>query len=120
MRVFVTGGTGFVGKHTLRRLVEGGHKVRCLVRRTSHTSEELETLGCEFALGDVTDKESVLEGIRGCEWVVHLASVYSYWEPEKDIYRSVNVEGTRNVMEAALQRRVQKVVHVSTLVVWGK
>ena len=93
--------------------------MRCLVRRTSHTSE-LETLGCEFALGDVTDKESVLEGMRGCEWVVHLASVYSYWEPDKDIYRSVNVEGTRNVMEAALERRVQKVVHVSTLVVWGK
>ncbi len=65
MRVFVTGGTGFVGKDTLRRLLEGGHKVRCLVRRTSHTNE-LEKLGCEFALGDVTDKESVLEGMRGC------------------------------------------------------
>jgi dihydroflavonol-4-reductase len=119
MRVFVTGGTGFVGKHTARRLVEGSHKVRCLVRRTSHTSE-LEKLGCEFAIGDVTDKESVLEGMRGCERVVHLASVYSYWEPDKDIYRSVNVEGTRNVMEATLETRVQKVVHVSTLVVWGK
>ena len=99
MRVFVTGGTGFVGKPTIRRLVEGGHEVRCLVRRTSRTCE-LEELGCELAYGDVTDKASVLEGMRGCEWVVNLANVYSFWEPDKGTYRRVNVEGTRNVMEA--------------------
>lgn len=119
MRVFVTGGTGFVGKPTVRRLVEGGHEVRCLVRRISHTSE-LEALGCEFAYGDVTDKASVIEGARGCEWVVNLANVYSWWEPDKGVYRRVNVEGTRNVMEAALEAGVSKVVHVSTFVVWGK
>lgn len=118
MRVFVTGGTGFVGKATVKRLVEGGHQVRCLVRRASRTSE-LEELGCELAYGDVTDKASVLEGIRGCEWVVHLANVYSFWEKDKGTYRRVNVEGTRNVMEAALEAGVSKVAHVSTLVVWG-
>ncbi len=119
MRVFVTGGTGFVGKPTVRRLVEGGHEVRCLVRRTSNTNE-LEELGCEFAYGDVTDKASVLEAMRGCEWVVNLANIYSFWEPDKSVYRRVNVEGTRNVMEAALEAGVSKVAHVSMLVVWGK
>ncbi len=118
MRVFVTGGTGFVGKATVKRLVEGGHQVRCLVRRASRTSE-LEELGCELAYGDVTDKASVLEGMRGCEWVVHLANVYSFWEKDKGTYRRVNVEGTRNVMEAALEAGVSKVAHVSTMVVWG-
>ncbi len=118
MRVFVTGGTGFVGKPTVRRLVEGGHEVRCLVRRTSRTGE-LEQLGCELAYGDVTDKASVLEGVHGCEWVVNLANVYTFWEPDRSIYRRVNVEGTRNVMEAALEAGVSKVAHVSTLVVWG-
>ena len=118
MRAFVTGGTGFVGKSTVRRLVEGGHEVRCLVRRTSRT-RELEELGCRVAYGDVSDKASVLEGMRGCEWVVHLANVYSFWEPDRSIYRRVNVEGTRNVMEAALEAGVSKVAHVSTLVVWG-
>jgi dihydroflavonol-4-reductase len=92
--------------------------VRCLVRRTSRTGE-LEELGCELAYGDVTDKASVLEGIRGCEWVVNLANVYSFWEPDRSIYRRVNVEGTRNVMEAALEAGISKVAHVSTLVVWG-
>ena len=118
MRVFVTGGSGFVGKPTVGRLVEGGHQVRCLVRRTSPTSE-LEELGCGLAYGDVTDKGSIFEGMRDCEWVVHLANVYSFWEPDKGTYRRVNVEGTRNVMQAALEADVSKVVHVSTLVVWG-
>ena len=119
MRVFVTGGTGFVGKPTVGRLVEGGHRVRCLVRRTSNT-KDLEELGCELAYGDVTDKASVVEGMRGCEWLVHLANVYSFWEPDKSVYRRVNVEGTRNVVEAALEVGVSKVAHVSTFVVWGK
>jgi dihydroflavonol-4-reductase len=119
VRVFVTGGTGFVGKPTVRRLVEGGHEVRCLVRKTSRTGE-LEELGCELAYGDVTDKASVLDGMKGCEWAVHLANVYSFWEPDKRVYRRVNVEGTRNVAEAALEEGVSKVAHVSTFVVWGK
>jgi dihydroflavonol-4-reductase len=119
MRVFVTGGTGFVGKPTVRRLVEGGHEVRCLVRRTSHT-RMLEELGCQLAYGDVTDKASVLDGMKGCDWLVHLANVYYFWEPDKGVYHRVNVEGTRNVMEAALEAGVSKVAHVSTLVVWGK
>ena len=118
MRVFVTGGTGFVGKPTIRRLVEGGHEVRCLVRRTSRTSE-VEALGCELTQGDVTDKASVIAGMEGCEWVVNLANVYSFWEPDRSTYRRVNVKGTRNVMEAALEVGVSKVAHVSTLVVWG-
>jgi dihydroflavonol-4-reductase len=119
VRVFVTGGTGFVGKPTVRRLVEGGHEVRCLVRKTSRT-DALEDLGCELAYGDVTDKASVLDGMKGCEWVVHLANVYSFWEPDKSVYRRVNVEGTRNVAEAALEEGVSKVAHVSTFVVWGR
>ena len=119
MRVFVTGGTGFVGKPTVGRLIEDGHQVCCLARRASHTGE-LEQLGCETTYGDVTDKASVLEGMRGCEWVVNLANLYSFWEPDKSLYRKVNVEGTRNVMEAALEASVSKVVHVSSFVVWGK
>ena len=61
----------------------------------------------------------MLEGTRGCQWVVNLANVYSFWEPDRSTYRRVNVEGTRNVMEAALEEGVLKVAPVSTFVVWG-
>ena len=94
-------------------------EARCLVRKTSDTAG-LRELGCELAHGDVTDKASVLEGMSGCGWAVHLAGLYSLWEPDKGVYRRVNVGGTRNVMEAALEAGVSKVVHVSTHGVWGK
>jgi dihydroflavonol-4-reductase len=88
MRVFVTGGTGFVGKPTVRGLVEDDHEVRCLVGRTSDTGEP-ESLSCELSYGDVTDKASVVEGMRGCDWLVHLANVYSFWEADKTVYQRV-------------------------------
>lgn len=118
MRVFVTGGTGFVGTRTVERLAQGGYEVHCLARRSSDTARLVE-LGCQLSYGDVTDRGSVLKGMRGCEWVVHLANVYSFWEPDKGVYRRVNVEGTRNVMEAALEANVSKVAHISTSGVWG-
>ena len=119
MRTFVTGGTGFIGTHLVGRLVQRGYEPHCLVRTTSDTAE-LERMGATLVTGDVTDKASVLEGMGGCAWVVNLANIYSWWEPDKRVYRTVNVEGTRNVMECALETDMSKVVHVSTAYVYGK
>ncbi len=119
MRTFVTGSTGFIGTHVVRRLIQSGHEPHCLVRATSNTTE-LESMGATLVTGDVTDKASLLEGMGGCDWVVHLANIYSFWEPDKRVYRDVNVEGTRNVMECALEADVSKVVHASTAYVYGK
>jgi dihydroflavonol-4-reductase len=119
MKTFVTGGTGFIGARFVRRLVEGGHEARCMVRATSNTTE-LERMGVDRVTGDVTDRVSLLEGMADCVWVVNLANVYSWWEPDKQVFHRVNVEGTRNVMECALEAGVSKVVHVSTAYVYGK
>jgi dihydroflavonol-4-reductase len=119
MKVFLTGGTGFIGQYVAHRLAKGGHTMRCLVRKTSHT-ETLKQLGAELALGDVTDKPSLLDGMRGCDWVLNLANVYSFWEPDKRVYSQVNIGGTRNVLECALETDVSKVVHVSTIGIYGK
>jgi dihydroflavonol-4-reductase len=59
-------------------------------------------------------------GIKGCDWVIHLANLYSFWEPDQRLYTDVNVAGTRNVLECALEARVAKVVHISTALVYGK
>ena len=118
-KTFITGATGFIGTHLVKRLAQTGHETCCLIRKTSHI-RELEELSATLVTGDVTDKDSLREGMRGCDQVINLANVYSFWEPNKQIYTDVNVEGTRNVMECALETGVSKVVHVSTAVVYGK
>jgi dihydroflavonol-4-reductase len=91
----------------------------CLVRKTSRV-DELKELGVTLVEGDVTDKESLLKGMKGCQWVVNLANIYSFWEPDKNRYSQVNINGTRNVMESALENGISKIMHVSSLVIWGK
>lgn len=119
MRVFVTGGTGFIGSHLVQRLARDGHELHCLVRKTSDV-RLLQDVGATLITGDVTDKASMLEGMKGCDWVANVAAIYETWLPDRRIYRNVNVDGTRNVVECALEAGVSKVVHVSTSAVYGK
>ena len=113
MRIFITGGTGYIGGYVVRRLIQKNHELVCLVRSTSNTSE-LKKLGVKLVTGDVTDKETLSDGMFGCNWVVNLANIYSWWVPDKRIYTKVNIEGTKNVMECVLEAGASKVVHTST------
>jgi len=119
MKTFITGATGFIGTHLAERLAPTEHELCYLVRKTSDVSR-LRKLGVTLITGDVTDKDSLLDGMKGCDWVINLANVYSFWEPNRQVYTDVNVGGTRNVMEAALETGVAKVVHMTTSVVYGK
>jgi dihydroflavonol-4-reductase len=119
MDIFITGATGFIGTHLIKRLTQTEHKLFCLVREKSDV-RELEHHDVTLIRGDVTDKNSILQGMRGCQWVINLANLYSFWEPDKQIFTEVNVEGTRNVMECALETGISKVVHVSTGGIYGK
>lgn len=112
MKIFITGATGFVGTHLIRKLAETNHKMYCLTRKTSRV-DELRELGVTLVEGDVTDKVSLLKGMKGCEWVVNLANIYSFWEPDKNRYSEVNINGTRNVMESALETSISKIMHTS-------
>ncbi len=118
MRVFLTGGTGLIGSHTAGLLVHEGHEVVALCRRGADTAF-LESLGCALVAGDVTDDRAFLEPlVRGCSHMVHGAAlVYSGggWPA----IRRVNVEGTRNVLEAAAGAAVTHVVHFSSVAVYG-
>lgn len=119
MKIFITGATGFIGTHLVRRLSQTEHKLCCLVRDTSRANE-LKELKVELAYGDVTNKDSLLQGMKGCNWVANLANIYSFWEPDNKLYKSVNVDGTGNVMECALEAGISKVLHVSTAGIYGK
>ncbi len=119
MNIFVIGATGFIGSHLVRRLVAERHNVCCLVRRNSNT-RLLEELGARLVYGDVNDHAVLCEGMSGCDWLFHLANLYSMWEPNPSRFARVNIAGTRLVLETALETAVKKVVYISTAAVFGK
>ena len=113
----VTGATGFIGGHLAQRLVEEGYQVRCLARDSSDTSL-LERLDVEIAPGDLTSASSIARAAKGCRYVFHCGALVSDWATTREIER-VNVEGTRNVLQASLDASVERFVHFSTTDVYG-
>ena len=116
-KVLVTGATGFVGAHLTRKLAKLGADVRILARKTSNSKllEEFKSLGVEVLYGDVSDRESVFRAVRGRENVFHIAALFREAKFPDSVYFDVNVEGTRNVLDAAENYAVNKVVHCSTV-----
>jgi acetylornithine/succinyldiaminopimelate/putrescine aminotransferase/nucleoside-diphosphate-sugar epimerase len=113
----VTGATGFIGGHLVQRLVQEGHQVRCLVRASSDTSL-LDKLDVEVAVGDLTSAPSLAGAAEGCRYVLHCGAHVSDWATAKEIAR-INVEGTRNLLQASIDASVQRFVHFSTTDVYG-
>lgn len=120
MKVFVTGGTGFIGGEVVRQLRERGDEVVCLVRSPAR-AERVRELGCEMVAGDLGDETAIRQGMEGCDAVIHVAAVYEVGIPtsERAAMREANVGGTERVLGAALQARIPKVVYVSTVGVFG-
>lgn len=120
MRVFVTGGTGFIGGEVCRQLRARGDEVACLVR-TPQKGGPLAALGCEIVAGDLGDEAAIRAGIEGCDAVIHAAAVYEVGIPasEREPMREANVGGTERVLGAALAAQVPKVVYVSTVGAFG-
>ncbi len=113
MTVLVTGATGFVGAHLVRALLARAVQVRCLVRATSRC-DNLEGLAVERVTGDLCDGAAVAAAVRGCQVVYHCAAEYRLSGEAGDIHRH-NVDGTRNVLRAAAEAQVRRVVHTSTV-----
>lgn len=118
MKVFITGATGFIGRHLIARLRGTSHTLTCLVRAGSR-QDHLRSAGAHIVVGDILDEAGMLAGLQGHDAVVHLAALYSFWERRPRRYYDINVAGTRRVMECALQARIPKVILVSTSLVYG-
>ena len=109
--ILVTGASGFIGWHIARRLRERDHAVRALVRATS----KLRELDAEPVVGDLRDHASLDRAVAGCGVVFHVAADYRLWAKDPDeLYRS-NVDGTRNLLEAARNAGVERVIYTSTV-----
>jgi dihydroflavonol-4-reductase len=117
MRVFVTGGTGYVGSHTIAALTSAGHEVTVLARSPGRVAPALQPLGVtgvRTATGDVTDATAVARAMKGQEAVLHAASVFSMDARKAREMRAVNVAGTRTVLETATTLGLDPIVHVSS------
>lgn len=120
MRAFVTGATGFVGGRLVGRLLERGDDVRALVRSPGRAGR-LREPGCELIPGDLSSRAHLTAAMRGCDAAFHLAAIYRNGVPtsRRDELMAVNVEGTENVLDAAVDVGVGRVVHVSSIVAFG-
>lgn len=113
MKALVTGTTGFVGGNLVRELLKQGFRVKALVRKESNR-KNIEGLDIELALGDLRDRASLERGLEGCEVLFHVAASYSFWVPDPKAIYDTNVQGTSNMLTAALEKGIEKVVYTST------
>ena len=107
----VTGASGFLGWHVARLLTEQGHRVRALCRPNS----EIRELDVERFTGDLRDAASLERAVEGCDRVYHVAADYRLWSKNPDDLYAANVEGTRNLLDAAIRAGVQRIVYTSTV-----
>lgn len=118
--ILVTGATGFIGSHLTEKLVKDGHKVRCLVRKTSN-SDFLDKLGVEKIYGDIEDIRSIDAALKGVNIVYHTVGVLGKWTVPEDVYWRVHVTGVKNLLDSIVKmdNNLGRLVYCSTAGVLG-
>ncbi|MDQ6981550.1 MAG: NAD-dependent epimerase/dehydratase family protein [Mariprofundus sp.] len=118
MTTLVTGASGFVGSAIVRRLLQAGHQVRVLLRKHSPRNN-INDLPVEIVSGDLTDMPSLENAASGCSSLFHAAADYRLWTRNPDEMYRVNVDGTRNIMLAAIEAGVSHIVYTSSVATIG-
>lgn len=118
MKIFVTGANGFIGGHVARKLIERGHEIVCLVRDPAR-ADKLAQAGAALAKGDITERDSMVAPMRGSDVVFHLAGLYVIGNHDANKLQAINVDGARNTLQLAAELGVPKIIHTSTLAVFG-
>lgn len=114
----VTGAAGFVGSELVRQLLAAGHSVRALVRKTEQL-QPLEDAGAEAVLGNITNPEDCVKAMQGVKGVYHIAAMFREADQPDEAYVEANVTGVENVLQAAIETGVERVIHCSTVGVLG-
>jgi nucleoside-diphosphate-sugar epimerase len=120
MKIFLTGGTGFIGGRVAEKLRARGDDVVALVRSPDKAAK-LQQLGCELVEGDLSSTNAIRQGLDGADACIHAAAIYKVGIPKKEhqaMFDS-NVTGTENVLDAAIDAGVNRIVYVSTVAVFG-
>lgn len=119
-KIFVTGGAGFIGSHVVKLLLQRSYQVKVL----HLPNEKLDNLAdvreqIELQTGDITEYSQVIAAMKGCDQVIHLAAVYALWLPDQELMRRVNVQGTENILRAAKELSLGRVVCTSSIARFG-
>lgn len=114
MKVFVTGATGFIGASIVRELLADGHQVKVLVRPSADRGN-LAGLDVEICPGDLGDRGALARGLAGCGWLFHAAADYRLWTRDPAAMYAANVDGTRNILTAARESGIARVVYTSSV-----
>ena len=117
MRIFITGGTGFVGKALVRRLLAGGAQVRVLAR-PSPRADALEAAGAEVVRGDLSDTRAIARTVEGAEIVYHAAAKVTGGGSREKFFEA-NVRGTDAVLQASLRAKPRRIIYLSSIAVYG-
>ena len=118
MTTLLTGASGFIGSAVLRQLLKHGHRVRALVRKSSNTAN-IKGLSVEIVNGDLNDIRSLKRAMHGCDSLFHVAADYRLWALKPAEIYQTNVRGTRNIMIAAMDAGVKRVVYTSSVATIG-
>ena len=120
MKYLVTGATGFLGPYLIQALMSKGHTCKCLVRDTSNT-DFLENIGAELFQGDITKKDTLTGIADDTDVLIHMATLghVSNFTVSEEMFESINVQGTVNIMQEALRAGTKRAVHCSTVAAMG-
>lgn len=116
-KVFITGATGFVGANLVRLLLKENYQVRALVRKNADLTN-VKDLAIELVEGSLND-ENLAEKMSGCDYLFHVAALYSLWHKDKDLLYKTNVLGTRNVFQCAQKAKIKRTVYTSSVAAIG-
>jgi farnesol dehydrogenase len=113
MKIFVTGASGFIGNHLAERLVREKHDVTVLIRNPA-LIKVFRGMGMNVVNGDISDIEKLRRGMEGCEQVFHLAAYAKAASRDKDLPLKTNAEGTKNILKAAREQGIRRLIYTST------
>jgi len=116
--IFVTGGTGFLGRHLIPALCRAGHTVRVLTRNPESNQWLNRYHGVEIIRGDLLEPETFRSALQDCQYIIHAGGMFRFWGDERE-FLNTNTQGTQHLLAAAAESGVERFIHISTVAVVG-
>nr|MCU0482009.1 NAD-dependent epimerase/dehydratase family protein [Anaerolineae bacterium] len=116
--IFVTGGTGFLGRHLIPALCREGYTVKVLTRTPDQHPWLSAYKGVSIIKGDLDNLDVLMNGVQGCDYIIHAGGLFRFWGDETNFMRT-NAQGTHNILTAAASIPLKRFIHISTIAVIG-